>query len=64
MLNSSFRNGLVTYDITGDGSIVINGEEESIQGNGLNIVIYHNDKKKVLDSVCFDTTMEENIANR
>lgn len=64
VLNSSFRNGLVTYDITGDGSIVINGEEESIQGNGLNIVIYHNDKKKVLDSVCFDTTMEENIANR
>lgn len=62
--SSSIRNGLTTFDITGDGSIVIDGKEESLQNEGLNIVVYHNDKKNVLDSVCFNTSIKENIASR
>lgn len=62
--SGSIRGGLVPYDISGSGSIVIDGGEQSLQGEGLNIVVYNNDKKKVLDSVCFNTSTEENTANR
>jgi len=60
----SIRGGQVPYDITGSGSIVIDGVERSLQGDGLNIVVYSNDKKKVLDSVCFNTSVEENTVSR
>lgn len=62
--SSSIRNGLTTFDITGDGSIIIDGNEESLQNEGLNIVIYHNGKNRVLDSVCFNTSTEENTVSR
>ena len=62
--SGSIRGGLVPYDITGSGSIVIDGTEQSLQGEGLNIVVYSNDKKKVLDSVCFNTSIEENTVSR
>lgn len=62
--SGSVRGGLVPYDITGSGSIVIDGVERSIQGEGLNIVVYSNDKRKVLDSVCFNTSVEENTVSR
>lgn len=62
--SGSVRGGLVPYDITGSGSIVIDGTERSLQGEGLNIVVYSNDKKKVLDSVCFNTATEENAVSR
>lgn len=62
--SGSLRNGLETYDISGSSSIVIGGKECSVQRNGLNIVVYHNEKKKVLDSVCFDTSMGENLVSR
>lgn len=62
--SNSIRNGLTTFDITGDGSIMINGKEESLQNDGLNIVVYINDKKSVLDSVCFNTSTGETTAAR
>lgn len=62
--SSSIRNGLVSYDITGGGSIIIDGIEKSLQREGLNIVVYSNDKRKVLDSVCFNTAVEENAVSR
>lgn len=62
--HSTIRNGLTTFDITGDGSIIIEGKEESMQRDGLNFVVYHNVKKEVLDSVCFDTSTDENTASR
>jgi len=62
--SGSIRGGLVPYDISGSGSIVIDGAERSLQGEGLNIVVYSNDKKKVLDSVCFNTSVEENTVSR
>lgn len=62
--SGSVRGGLVPYDITGSGSIVIDGTERSLQGEGLNIVVYSNDKKKVLDSVCFNTATEDNAVSR
>lgn len=60
----SIRDGRTTFEITGDGSILIDGEEVSKQKEGLNIVVYHNIKNKVLDSVCFDTSTEDNTADR
>lgn len=60
----SIRNGLTTFALTGDGSVVIEGEEEALQGEGLNIVVYSNAKKRVVDSVCFDTSTKENAASR
>lgn len=62
--SGSIRNGKTTFEITGGGSILIDGEEVSRQKEGLNIVVYHNVKNRVLDSVCFDTSTEENTANR
>ena len=58
-LSSSIRNGEVTYDITGTGSIIIDGVEKSMKRNGLKIVVYNNKTRKVIDSVCFDASTEE-----
>lgn len=55
---SSIRNGEVTYDITGTGSVIIDGVERSMQENGLKIVVYNNKTRKVIDSVCFDASTE------
>lgn len=60
----SIRDGLTTFRITGDGSIMIEGEEKSKRKGGLNIVVYHNEQNRVLDSVCFDTSVRENTAYR
>ena len=58
------RNGLVPYDITGNGSIIIDGIEESVNKEGINIVVYNNDERKVIDSVCFDILKEKNVVRR
>lgn len=60
----SLRNGRTTFQITGNGSIMIDGEEVSCGKEGMNIVVYHNKEHRVLDSVCFDTSTEENTASR
>ena len=36
-------------------SIIIDGEECSMMNNGLNVAVYDNDSKKLVDKVCFDT---------
>ena len=36
-------------------SVVINGQEYSVNRRGLNIVVYSHYQDKVIDSVCFDT---------
>ncbi|MCC8139986.1 MAG: hypothetical protein LIO67_06775 [Lachnospiraceae bacterium] len=58
----SFRNGAEMYSITSAGfdagdtcSIIIAGDEYAKKKRGLNIVVYSNDLKRVIDSVCFDT---------
>lgn len=60
----SIRNNLLTYDITGAGSIIIDGEERSQDRGGLNFVVYNNETMNIIDSVCFDTGAEENDAIR
>lgn len=62
--SGSVRGGRLPYDITGTGSVVIDGTECSGQGEGLNIVVYSNDKREILDSVCFNTSAVENMASR
>lgn len=62
--NGTIRNGTIPYDITGTGSIMIEEAETSKRGDGINIVVYHNATKKVLDSVCFHTAEPENAASR
>ncbi|MDE6662401.1 MAG: hypothetical protein K2K46_03560 [Lachnospiraceae bacterium] len=62
--SGSIRNNLLTYDITGAGSIIIDDEEQSQDGGGLNFVVYNNDTRKIIDSVCFSTDEEENGALR
>lgn len=58
----SFRNGRCSYEIVSAGyecgnmcSIKIYGIEYAKGGRGLNIVVYDNLCKQVVDSVCFDT---------
>ena len=60
----SARNNLVDYSIISKGyyagndcSIKIDDVEYAKQGNGLNIVIYCNDTRRVIDSVVFDGAM-------
>ena len=36
-------------------SILINGKEYAVNSRGLNIVVYDNINKCVVDSICFDT---------
>ncbi|MCD8250002.1 MAG: hypothetical protein LUC60_09175 [Lachnospiraceae bacterium] len=59
----SIRNGAELYEITSEGmiagnscSILIDETEYAKGKRGLNIVVYCNDSKKVIDSVCFDTS--------
>ncbi|WP_026666439.1 hypothetical protein [Butyrivibrio sp. FC2001] len=60
----SARNNLVDYSITSKGyyagndcSIKIDDVEYAKQGEGINIVIYCNDTRRVIDSVVYDGTM-------
>ena len=59
----TLRNGRMAFSITSAGnssgntsSIIIDGEEHSRNMRGLNFVVYDNITKKVIDSVCFDTS--------
>ncbi len=40
-------------------SIMLNGTEYAVNGRGINIVIFDNDRQRVLDSVAFDTHISE-----
>lgn len=61
---NSVCSGLTAYNITGAGSIQIENKEKAVGKNGLNIVVYNNNTRKVIDSVCFNTSAEENTAIR
>lgn len=45
-------------------SVKINGNEYSKNGRGLNIVVYNNETRRIIDSVCFDTCAPELNAYR
>lgn len=69
--HASLENNSLFYTITSAGftcgnisSIIIDGAEKSKNGRGINIVVYCNDTRKVIDSVCFDTHTAENMAYR
>lgn len=60
--SGTLRNGTVQYSLTSAGydcgntsSIRINGKEYSKNSRGINIVVFDTVRKKVVDSVCFDT---------
>lgn len=67
----SFRDGRCIYNISSAGllcgntcSININHKEFAIKQRGLNIVVYDNVCRKVVDAVCFDTCAESLDATR
>lgn len=69
--SGSFRDGVVIYSLISAGgnsgndcSITINYSEKAKRKRGLNIVVYDNELKCVVDSVCFDTYAEELTASR
>ena len=53
-IRDSFRSGIMRL-VMDSGSIKINEKEQSKKLKGLNIVVYSNDRKCVIDSVNFDT---------
>ena len=57
---------LSTKDENGNGlaSIQIDGEEYSKNGSGLNIVVYNNQTRKIVDSMWFNTCEPENAPAR
>lgn len=63
----SFRGGQVVYEIMSAGSgygskcsiKIDRGERAAALKQGLNIVVYDNELKMVVDSVCFDTNQSE-----
>ena len=59
----TIRNGIVRYYMTSAGkdcgsscSIQIDDVEYAVNSKGLNIVVYNNLTKRVIDNVCFDTS--------
>jgi len=61
-IRGSFRSGLCIYEVSSAGyncgnscSIKLNNIEYAKNNRGLNIVVYDNIFRKVIDSVCFDT---------
>lgn len=61
-LKGSIRDSRVAYELTSGGkycSIKLNQEEKALRKNGINIVVYDNLKKKVLDSVVLTTGKED-----
>ena len=66
-VSGTIRNDFVMYDVISSGekygnvsSIMIDGEEQSKNKRGLNIVVYNNETMKVVDTVCFDTYVKAN----
>jgi len=65
----AFRGGKVLYELVSaagggnEGSIKINRKEQAKGRRGLNIVVYSNDTKSVIDSVCFDICSPELTAS-
>ncbi|RHR08887.1 hypothetical protein DWX58_08135 [Pseudoflavonifractor sp. AF19-9AC] len=49
------------YSAGNTSSIVINGEEKSVNSRGLNIVVYDSQFGEVVDSVCFDTFLDAGL---
>lgn len=47
-----------------DCSIKINEKEYALKNRGLNIVVYDKETQQVIDTVSFDTSMEEHVVNR
>ena len=62
----SFRNGVMRLVMSSGNkaSIKINEKEQSKNLRGLNIVVYNNDRKCVIDSVNFDTFEEQCSCHR
>lgn len=48
----------------GKASIVIDGTESARNEQGLNIVVFDHETGLVIDSVCFDTSLEEHTCTR
>lgn len=70
-LEGSIKGGLIPYEITSAGdaygsecSIMIEGQEKAQRKWGLNIVVYRNDTMKVIDSVCFEISEEQDKVTR
>ncbi|MCF0133282.1 MAG: hypothetical protein HUJ72_05405 [Blautia sp.] len=69
--SGSFRDGRSLYSVTSASeekgntcSIIIDGEDESPNKTGLNIVVYDNFLKRVVDSVCFAPKKDGMTAKR
>lgn len=66
----SFQRGKAIYKVMSEGSgydcsiQIHNFGEVSQQKYGLNIVVYNNELKTVIDSVCFDVNKEDDIITR
>lgn len=63
----STRSGLTDYEITSAGydssyegraSIKLNDEEFARDRSGINIVVYNNERRRVVDSVCYNGSLE------
>lgn len=55
--DGKFRNGKSRYNMSGSDnecSIIIDGKEVAVNKQGVNIVVYDNVSRQVLDSVCID----------
>lgn len=70
-VSGSLRDGIVPYSVTSEGkacgnscSIKIDGDKYAVNGKGLNIVVYNNEIRKVIDSVCFNMSSQEHTATR
>ncbi len=68
---NEIRNCQVSYSVSSSGcyfgskaEIKIGNKDYSVGKRGMNIVVYDNRKRLVLDSVCFDTCSTEHIAKR
>ena len=69
VISGSFRNGVETYtckvsENDQDFSMVIAGSECGNSNPGLNIVVYDNDMKRILDKVNINTTVPELTLSR
>lgn len=70
-VTGALRKGVVSYEIVSEGkesgnscSIKIDGDKYAVGEKGWNIVVYNNEIKRVIDSVCFDTSKPEVTAVR
>lgn len=65
--HGSTRNGLLDFEITSEGfdssyegraSIKINNQEFARDGSGINMVVYNNERRQVIDSIRYDGEVE------